>query len=417
LKNINFNPHRRGRQFLKYQILIIGAGIAGLTAALESAKLGFKVAIFEKNKKIGYPLSCGEYIPNHIELKNIFPKAQNFEKLLSYPKEFIRNKCTKVFVHGSSERFWEYKLNSIVINRPELQQYLAEQCLAEGATLYEGYEVKSYNQNGYLNFSNRNNSKLNGEICIAADGPTSRIARNAGLLVPHIPSELSPCKGYIVDNVNLDSDICHVFFSSKFAPGGYGWVIPWSENEANIGVGIRKSFLNTNQNLGMCLKHFIEEHPVASKMIKHSNIIEKIHGLVPIGGPIPVTHTSNLMVIGDAAGFVMACNGGGIPTGVLSGYLAAHAAKKHLTNNKPLEIYEKEWRYQIGDVLKKTIFIRKMADRIMIDDSLMEMLLDLIGSRRLGELMTCRMPFLVKMGSPFVSTFLKLFSDNHLGWG
>ena len=85
-----------------------------------------------------------------------------------------------------------------------------------------------------MTFDGKKISKINGEVCIAADGPTSHIARNSGLLVPHIPSELSPCKGYIIDNANLDSNICHVFFSSKYAPGGYGWIIPWSENKANI---------------------------------------------------------------------------------------------------------------------------------------------------------------------------------------
>ncbi len=398
---------------MKYQILIVGAGIAGLTAAIESVRLGFKVAIFEKNKKVGYPLSCGEYIPSPIELKKMFPKAQNFEKLLSYPKEFIRNKCSKVRVHCSSERFWEYKLNSIVIDRIGLQHDLAEQCLAEGANINKGCEVESYNQNGNLIINSKDISKLNGEICIAADGPTSRIARNAGLVVPHFPSELSPCKGYIIENLNLDPEICHVFFSSKYAPGGYGWIIPWSQNRANIGLGIRKSFLNNNQNLGLCLKQFIEEHPIVSRIIKKSKIIDEIHGLVPVGGPIPVTYTSNLMVTGDAAGFVMACNGGGIPTGALSGYLAAHAAKKHLTEDESLEIYEKEWRYQIGDTLKKATYIRKIADKIMKNDSQMSNLLELIGSKQIGELMTCHIPFLIKMGAPFASTFIKLFSKKH----
>jgi digeranylgeranylglycerophospholipid reductase len=209
--------------------------------------------------------------------------------------------------------------------------------------------------------------------------------------------------------VNLDSDICHVFLSSKHAPGGYSWIIPWSKNKANIGVGIRQSFLNTEQNLDTCLNHFIKKHPVASRMIKNSKITENIHGLIPIGGPIPVTYTSNLMVIGDAAGFVMACNGGGIPTAVLSSYLAAQAAKEHLTNNESLENYEQEWKYQIGDVLKKTIQIRKIADMIMRNDPLREKLLDLIGSKRVGELMTCRIPFLVGLGSPFLSPTSKIF--------
>ena len=67
----------------------------------------------------------------------------------------------------------------------------------------------------------------------------------------------------------------------------------------------------------------------------------------------------------------------------------------------------------MGDVLKKTVYIRKMADKIMKNDLLMEKFLDLIGSKRLGELMTCHIPFIVKMGSPFLSTFLKLFSEKN----
>jgi digeranylgeranylglycerophospholipid reductase len=398
---------------LKYQILIVGAGIAGLTAAFESARLGFKVAIFEKNKRIGYPLSCGEFIPNHIELKKMFPKVENFEKLFCYPKEFIRNKCKKVRVHSFSKRFWEYDLDSIVIDRVGIQQHLADQCLANGATIYREHNVGSFSQNGEIIFKNKKKLKINGEICIAADGPTSCLVRNSGLTTPHIPSQLSPCKGYIIDNAKVESDICHVFLSSKYAPGGYAWIIPWSEKKANIGLGIRKSFLKSNQNLSVCLKHFIEKHPVASKMIKDSKKIENIYGLVPVGGPIPVTYTSNLMVIGDAAGFVMACNGGGIPTGVLSGYLAAQTAKRHLMTNESLEIYEKEWRYQMGDVLKKTVRIRKITDKIMINDQLMERSLDLIGSKRIAELMTCQIPSIIKIGYPFVNTFLKLVSEKN----
>lgn len=391
---------------MKYNVIIVGAGIAGLTAGLESAKLGLKVAILEKEKNIGYPLSCGEYIPTPDELSKMFPKVDSFKKLLSYPKEFIRNKCGKTQVHGSSNRSWEFNLNSLVIDRPCLQQHLADQCVSEGVTIHTGVTVDSFKPNGYLTLNGKNIPELNGDVCIAADGPTSRIARNAGLNVPHMPYGLSPCQGYIMENVNLDSDVCHVFFGSKYAPGGYGWIIPRGGNQANVGIGVRKSFMKDNQKLGLCLKHFIEQHPAVLTRLKHSKITEQIHGLVPIAGPIPVTYATNIMVVGDAAGFVMACNGGGIPTGVLSGYLAAQAAEKHLTEAKPLSIYEKAWKTQMGDVLETAVDIRKMMDRIMTNDSLMETLMDFAGSRRIGEMITCHIPFLIRMGYPLLRPFL-----------
>jgi digeranylgeranylglycerophospholipid reductase len=396
---------------LKYQILIVGAGIAGLTAGLESSRLGYNVAIFEKEKKIGSPLSCAEYIPTPVELEKMFPKVDNFKDLLAYPKKFTRNKCKKTRVYGSSNRFWEFNLNAHVVDRSRLQQYLADQCESEGVTIHKGVTVTSFKPNGDLTFNDKNFPKISGEICIAADGPTSRIAQNAGLSIPHFPHQLSPCQGYIMENVNLDSDICHVFMSSKYAPGGYGWIIPRGKNQANIGIGVRKSFMQNDQKLSICLKRFIEHNPVVVKKIKQSKISEKIRGLVPIAGPIPLTYTPNLMVVGDAAGFVMACNGGGIPTAVLSGYLAANTAHKHLTEGKPISIYEEEWKKQMGNVLRDTVKIRKMMDIIMTNDSMMENLMNFVGSRRVGEMTTCHIPFLIKIGYPLVRMFLKLFPE------
>ncbi|MBE9592273.1 MAG: FAD-dependent oxidoreductase, partial [Proteobacteria bacterium] len=59
---------------LNYDVLIVGAGPAGSSAALEAAKNGADVLLIEKKKIIGQPVQCAEFIPklllNEIEISH-----------------------------------------------------------------------------------------------------------------------------------------------------------------------------------------------------------------------------------------------------------------------------------------------------------------------------------------------------------
>src|SRR6056297_1298257 len=54
-----------------YDIIVIGGGPAGLSAANKAAELGHSVILFEKDREIGMPVRCGEAVPANLFHKYI----------------------------------------------------------------------------------------------------------------------------------------------------------------------------------------------------------------------------------------------------------------------------------------------------------------------------------------------------------
>ena len=78
--------------------------------------------------------------------------------------------------------------------------------------------------------------------------------------------EMGICLEYEMADVEIDADAAEMYFSMRFAPGGYAWIIPLGKDSANVGVGVRPSYLG-GQKLPDLLDRFIGEHPVAAKKL------------------------------------------------------------------------------------------------------------------------------------------------------
>lgn len=81
---------------------------------------------------------------------------------------------------------------------------------------------------------------------------------------------------------------------------------------------------------------------------------------------------------------MIACNGGGILPAMICGRLAGLAAANHLLHKTPLSAYEREWRSQIGKELVTTQKIKRIADCFFSSDSLLEIVMRLMGIKGLG---------------------------------
>ncbi|WP_316797220.1 NAD(P)/FAD-dependent oxidoreductase [Pedobacter agri] len=106
------------------EILIIGGGLAGLTAALHLNKLGFEVVLLEKS---GYPHHkvCGEYISNEvlpyftwlgIDLKNLAPTQITNLQFTSASGKYV-NAVLPLGGFGLSRYSIDYYLYNLAINR------------------------------------------------------------------------------------------------------------------------------------------------------------------------------------------------------------------------------------------------------------------------------------------------------------
>src|SRR2546427_3469247 len=131
------------------------------------------------------------------------------------------------------------------------------------------------------------------------------------------------------------SDATDMFFGN-LAPGGYAWIIP-KAGCANVGLGTWERFRG---NLRELFDKFIAARQLAPG--------KATGGFVPVLGPPPRTVKDNVMLVGDAAGMVMATNGGGNNVAMIAGRYAGLTAADHLLDGTPLDEYQARWRTAVG---------------------------------------------------------------------
>lgn len=386
-----------------HDVVIVGGGPAGLIAARKTSSLGLDTVILEKEPQIGAPLSCGEFLPSPETMLKLLPHVDpDLRFLFDIPTKHIAQRIERIRVVLEGENSWEFPFDSFSINRSSWEQELAQECEANGVEILLQTPAKGFSPAGVII---QDGNPIQGRVYIAADGPASKMSRWANLSVDHSPSNLSSSFGYQYQDVDYEEPIVDMYFGPHVAPGGYAWIIPKGNGIANVGVGIRNPFVLEGHSLRKCYDQFIRS-PIVSKKLARAKANFQVSGLIPVGGPIPKTYTDNLMVVGDAAGMVMASNGGGIPTAIIAGWLAAKTAADHLESGKALALYESRWKSQIGNVLFSALEIRTMLDRIMGKPKLMERLMKVVGSRRVGEMIQCRIPLLISLGYRMTSRFL-----------
>jgi digeranylgeranylglycerophospholipid reductase len=120
-------------------------------------------------------------------------------------------------------------------------------------------------------------------------------------------------------------------------------------------------------------------------------ILSKTGGLVPVGGPIKKTYSENAIAVGDAAGQVMATNGGGIPPAVICGDIGGEAIARRLRGENDLSFYEKEWRSEVGKELEAGVKMRKIVDIALRSDKFTEMIPGVFGGKMMEDVILCRL--------------------------
>ena len=119
---------------------------------------------------------------------------------------------------------------------------------------------------------------------------------------------------------------------------------------------------------------------------------ERTRWWVPIGPPPERLVFGSTLLAGDAANLVMATNGGGIPTAMLSGWLAGSAAARHVREGVPLTEYDTAWRKALYEPLDRAARIEAFADRIAGVDFLLALGMRYIGASGLDAMMRLRWP-------------------------
>ena len=322
---------------------------------------------------IGWPVQCGEFVAHNSEVQGIFRGVSDLDDLMkaSYAAKQIDSDLTRIF--SPRGRVYELPFEGFTVNRTAMDQGIAAQAVEEGAELMKGVTATGIRGSKVVT----GQAEYEGRVIVGADGPLSGVARWAGL--PH-PVSAPALSATIPGNFSSNTDM----YFGDLAPGGYAWIIPKGKT-ANVGIGVWPRFKG---NL----------RPFFDAFVKRMNLpsAHGTGGYVPILGPVKSTVKGNIILVGDAAGHVMATNGGGINASMICGRIAGQTVADHLQKGIPLTEYERRWREHVGGPLKRGRKIRKLADHFFVNESRLEHAMSFLGAKRMGRAIRCKRLFLAK---------------------
>ena len=312
-------------------VVVIGGGIAGLTAAKTLAESGLSPIVLEKSKEFGQK-PCGELIVEKFYGFSIHDFIDDDSSIERRFDHLTVNYCGKDYVFNKSY---------IMLDRKQFEESTARSAMNAGAEIRMGTEVHDIKR---CNSSILINNELEAKLVIGADGFNSIVRKSAGM---------RDMASAFAITAEAKTDFSHPFLfidPEAIIPCGYAWIFPKKEG-SNVGIGCFRGI-----NVPPYWKRFSERMGIEALHLK--------------GAPIPIslpsrTYFDNIMLVGDAARLANSSTGGGIASALISGLLSAKVAKDALENNRTeenfLRKYEEEWKkliykYLFRCYLKKKLF-------------------------------------------------------------
>jgi geranylgeranyl reductase family protein len=323
-----------------YDVIVSGAGPAGSKCAEEIAKSGFKVALIERDTNWRKP--CGGGVSSRIF--KYYPQLRDYDF----------QKINGINIFSADFHKLEYSWKgirepSINVDRLEFDQILQNVAIDAGADLFDknltyDFIIKDGKKVGIKTKTTSGTKNYYGKIIIIADGMGSKLAIKTNLRKKWKINEIGLTKSAILEgNTNLNEDSINVFYRPYV---GYCWIFPLKNNRFNVGVGTWLDD-NLNYNINDLYNQFFKERFV--KDLLYRNDYKEIWSAaypVPAKGVLEKSLVSdNVMIVGDAAGFVAPFSGEGIHASMVSGHVAGITAvnslKKKIISFDELKLYKR----------------------------------------------------------------------------
>ncbi len=332
-----------------FDIVVVGGGPAGATAAHDLARRGHKVLMIDKEGRIK---PCGGAIPTRAIRDYDIPLDLLTARIGA--ARIISPKGEKVSMEIGDRGFVG------MVDRDVFDPWLRERAAKAGASRMLGsFKSLAYRADGAVVLKVEADGgavqEISAKTVIGADGANSTVRRSIfGLKArpPYVFAYHEIVKSPPGRTEKFDPDSCDVVYDGRVSPDFYGWVFPHGEH-TSIGVG------------SAIKGHSLKE---ATRKLRADAGLSDAETIRVEGAPLPLKPMRRwddgraILLIGDAAGCVAPSSGEGIYYAMLTGELGADAAEDMLVSGsaKALRTARKRFMKEHGRVF----FILGLLQRI-----------------------------------------------------
>lgn len=338
----------------QYDIIIIGAGPAGLSAGRTVLSAHPRPAVLIVDKVVPWerPIACAEGV-----------WTDQFRKALDVKPGWIRYYINTVVLHSANGSAISHTARNAgcIIDRARIQSDMASDCASLGAEIKLDARVRSIGRviNGLREVRFADGASAVARAVVDASGPVAGLGKGEDLVCK--PADLEPAYFVIADTTAIASDEIHIYLGSAIAPGGYGWAFPRGKDTANIGMVLGNAW-RSKVNIREKLDALLATH------FPNARITHRYAGPIPCEGKPGVLAASRLFKAGDSASTVNPFTRAGIVEAVESGALAGTYALRTLSASTEKRAcayckeYGKKWYAAMG---KKHEKLAKAKDALV----------------------------------------------------
>ncbi len=304
---------------MQYDVVVVGAGPAGATAAEDLARSGHKVAFLDREGRIK---PCGGAIPPRLIADFFIPDEQLVAKMNTARMVSPTGRQVDIPIENGFVG---------MVGREYFDEFLRKRAKEAGAHRYSGTFTKiTRDADGmhvlYRDKISGNTMSLGTKLVIGADGARSNVARaeiKDGEKIPFVIAYHEIIEAP-QPTATYDPARCDVVYDGKISPDFYGWIFPHGE-QASVGMGSMVKSVNVKQ---------------ATADLRAASGLSDCKTIRKEGAPIPLKpldrwdNGKDVVLAGDAAGVVAPSSGEGIYYAMVGGRVVATAAAACLASGR-----------------------------------------------------------------------------------